>query len=340
MTADQKTPIRHEDLLVIDGLVFLSDGSADALLAGNVAAVNLTVVNPLSDFDRAVDETLVWQRRAAAADSPWLPVRNADDILAARQAGKVGLIMGWQNTRPIGDRLDRIGFFHSLGTRVMQLTYNEANLLGDGCLEPRNAGLSRLGCDAVAEMNAVGVAIDLSHCGEQTTLDAVRHSRKPVLLTHANASAVAKSVRNKSDAVLRAVADGGGIVGLSLHGFMNWSGDPKRPPSLEGFVEQARYICNLVGDDHVGMGNDYACVRSPEVTADFLRMTAERYPGASADFIAAFGNSLAGRFPKETPTPREIGRVTVALDRAGFSSRQIEGIMGQNLLRALREIWS
>lgn len=339
MVADKATSIRHEDLLVIDGLVFFSDGSADALLAGNVAAVNLTVVNPLSDFDRAVDETVLWQRRAAAADSSWRLVHDADDILAARRARKVGLIMGWQNMRPIGDRLDRIGFFHSLGTRIMQLTYNEANLLGDGCLEPRNAGLSRLGRDAVAEMNAVGVAIDLSHCGEQTCLDAVRHSSKPVLLTHANASAVARSVRNKSDAVLRAVADGGGMVGLSLHGFMNWSGDPKRPPSLEGFVEQARYIRNLVGDEHIGMGNDYASVRSPEVAADFLKMTAERYPGASADFIAAFGNSLAGRFPKETPTPREIGRVTAALDRTGFSARQIEGIMGQNLLRALRDIW-
>lgn len=337
-STDTRT-VRHEDLLVIDGLVFFSDGDASSLKAGNLAAVNLTVTSPIADLEQAIDETATWLRRLEEPDSPWRLVRVADDIPAAKKAGKIGLIMGWQNMRPIADKLDRIRLFHALGARVMQLTYNEANFIGDGCLEERNAGLSRFGRDVIAEMNAVGIAIDLSHCGERTSYEAARASKKPVLLTHANAKAIANRPRNKSDEVLRAVAEGGGIVGLSVHGFMNWSGAAKQPPSIDGFIEHVRYVGNLVGYEHIGMGNDYASVTSPDATAWFRKMTAERYPGASAEFIAAFGNTAAKRFPEELPTPAQTGLITQALDRAGLTAREIEGIMGQNLLRAFREIW-
>jgi membrane dipeptidase len=331
--------VRHEDLVVVDGLVQFSDGDAAPLIDGGVAAVNLTVVSPLADLTQAIDETAKWLRILQQEQSPWRLVLSADDIPEARQARKAGLIMGWQNMRPIGDNPDRIRLFHALGTRIMQLTYNEANFIGDGCLEDRGSGLTRFGHDVVSEMNAVGVAVDVSHCSEQTGLDATKISKKPVLLTHANAKAVAKRPRNKSDEVLRATAQTGGTIGISVHGFMNWNGNPKEPPSLEGFVAQVRHVASVAGYDHVAIGNDFASVKSLESAKWLQTMSVQRYPGAAADYAAAFGNTLEKRFPAETPSPREMGRITLALAKSGITDRQIEGIMGQNLLRALREVW-
>jgi membrane dipeptidase len=334
-----ETEIAHEDLLVIDGLVFFSDGDAGPLRDGNVAAANVTAIDVLSGLEQAIDMTASWLARLAEPDCRWKLVRAADDILAARQEGRVGLIMGWQNTSPLGDRIDRIRLFHALGVRVMQLTYNEANLIGDGCLEPRQSGLSQFGRDAVAEMNKVGIAIDLSHCSEPTCLDAARVSSKPVLLTHANARAVSDRPRNKSDEVLRAVADTGGVIGASLHGFMNWNGDPNHPPTVESFIEHVRHIVNLVGTEHVGMGHDMASVGRPDAADGILAMSKNKYAGAAGDFAAAFGNTLEKRYPAETPSPRELGRVTLALAKAGFKASEIEAISGNNFLRVFREIW-
>jgi membrane dipeptidase len=329
----------HKRLLVIDGLIFFSDGDAGELKAGNVTAANLTISGTAAGFEEAMADILRWQALTTAADSPWHPVLAAADIERARASGRVGLIMGWQNTKPLGDQLERIALFHQLGLRVVQLTYNYAELFGDGCLESRNAGLSRLGVDAVAEMNRVGIAIDLSHCGEQTCLDAARHSKKPVFLTHANAKTVHNRPRNKSDTAMRAVADTGGIVGASLHGFMNWSGNPAEPPSLEGFVRHVRHMVDLVGIDHVGFGTDLPSVRDPSATQSILDMSAARFAGATGDFVAAFGNTLAKRYPDALNSPRFMARQTAALLKAGFGESQVEKIMGRNLVRVLGEVW-
>lgn len=241
--------------------------------------------------------------------------------------------------RPLADSVERIALFHRLGLRVVQMTYNYAELCGDGCLEPRNAGLSRLGFTFVEEMNRVGIAIDLSHVGEKTTLDVTRASRVPVLLTHANAKAIHDRPRNKSDEVMKAVAATGGIVGLSIHGFMNWANDPSTPPSLAGFVEQVRYAVNLVGIDHVGFGTDFASVRDAAATAAILDMSFTKFPGATADYVRAFGNTLEKRYPDEINHPRFMHRKTDALLRGGFTESEVEKIMGENMLRAFVDIW-
>src|SRR5436190_20593876 len=132
----------HRDATIVDGLVFMSDGYAADLIAGNVAAINLTVAHMESDFQGACDSAAEWLQRVNAPGTSWHPVKTVADISAARSQGKVGLIMGWQNMRPIEDQLHRIAFFHDLGIRVMQLTYNNRNFIGDGCLETENSGLS------------------------------------------------------------------------------------------------------------------------------------------------------------------------------------------------------
>lgn len=329
----------HDRLLIIDGLIFHSDGDPRWLRAGNISAVNLTIRAPIDDFEQTFDAFAFWRRLARDPNSGWHPVERGADIDAARAAGKVGLILGWQDTKMLGDKVERLEPFHRLGLRIVQLTYNEACPVGDGCLEKRNAGLSSFGFDVVAELNRLRMAIDLSHVGERTCLDTAAATRQPILLTHANAKAVTNRVRNKSDEVIRAVAKTGGLIGASIHGFMNWDGDPAHPPTLELFLRHLRHIVNLVGIDHVSFGTDMAALSSSEKANAILEMSFSRYGGATADYIRAFGNTLEKRYPDELNTPALMSRKTDALLRDGYTESEVEKIMGLNLRRVLGEIW-
>jgi membrane dipeptidase len=324
---------------VIDGLVYLCDGDPAPLREGGVTAANITVTHMFDDLEQALVGLGQWHERVDAPGSGWRLVRKAADIEAAQAEGKTGLIMGWQSIVPFGTSLERVAAFHALGLRVAQLSYNEASPAGDGCLEERQGGLTRFGRALVAEMNRVGVAIDLSHCCDRTAFEAARASSKPVFLTHANAKALNDRVRNKLDDTIRAVAATGGVMGVSIHGFMNWDGDPKHPPTLDNFVRHAQHVADLVGVEHVGIGTDFSAVKDEASVRAILDMSKGSYPETGGVFAAAFGNDSAGRYPKETPTPRQFPRILEALARGGFSSAEVAAIGGGNFLRAFREVW-
>jgi membrane dipeptidase len=341
MTIDRLRP-PHESagtVPVIDGLVYLCDGDPAPLREGGVTAANITVTHMFWDLDTTFERLGEWHERVRAPGSGWRLVRTADDILAAQSEGTTGLIMGWQNILPFGTRLERVAAFHAMGLRMAQLTYNEAGAAGDGCLEERGGGLTRFGRALVPEMNRVGIGIDLSHCGDRTAYEAARASSKPVFLTHANAKAVNDRVRNKLDDTIRAVAGTGGVMGVSIHGFMNWDGDPGHPPSLDNFVRHAQYVADLVGVEHVGIGTDFSAVRDEASVRSILDMSKGSYPETGGVFAAAFGNESAGRYPRETPTPREFPRILEALSRGGFSAAEVQAIGGGNFLRAFGEVW-
>jgi membrane dipeptidase len=326
--------------IVIDGLVYMSDGHPEPLATGRVSAANITVAHMLGDCAQAFDEMAVWLERVHAPGSGWRLVRQADDIERAQAEGRTGVIMGWQNTLPFGNKLERVHAFHALGLRVAQLTYNEANLVADGCMETRTGvGLTRFGHDLVRTMNEVGIAIDLSHCSEQTGREAAAASGKPVLLTHANAKAIDERVRNKSDDTLKAVAETGGVIGVSIHGFMNWSGRPAEPPTLENFTRHARHVANVVGIEHVGIGTDFAAVQDDATVQAVLDMSKARYERSGGEYARAFGNTSAGRYPAGVPSPRQFPSILEALERAGFKGAEIDAIAGRNFLRAFRAIW-
>jgi len=337
---DSHTADLHQRATIIDGLVFFSDGSTRDMLAGGVTAINVTVSDMGADFEQALMDAMVWRQRCAAPDSPWLLVQRAQDIARAKDTGKLGLIMGWQNGKPLGDKVERAALFHELGIRVIQLTYNEANLLGDGCLEKRNAGLSDAGVAMVQALNRVGIAIDLSHCAPQTCLDAARESSKPVLLTHANANAIIQRPRNKSDDVIKAVADTGGVIGCSIHAYLSWRGDPRQQPLLEDFVANIKHIGALVGYEHVGIGTDFPSVDSYEAVRHVMVMSRTKYAKSGGDFSDAFGDVMEARYPVETPTPAQFPAFTAALHRAGLTDSQILGVLGGNFERAFAQAWA
>ena len=326
--------------IVIDGLVYMSDGHPEPLATGQVTAANVTVAHMLAECGQAFDEMAGWLARVNAPNSGWRLVREADDIERAQHEGRAGLIMGWQNTLPFGNRLERVHAFHAMGLRIAQLTYNEANLVADGCMETRDGGgLTAFGRDLVRVMNEVGIAIDLSHCSERTGREAAAASSRPVLLTHANAKAIDDRVRNKSDDTLKAVAETGGVVGVSIHGFMNWSGLASEPPTLENFARHARHVVNVVGIEHIGIGTDFAAVQDDATAQAVLDMSKARYERSGGEYARAFGNTSAGRYPAGVPSPRQFPKILEALERAGFSGSEIDAIAGRNFLRAFRAIW-
>ena len=338
MTARAAADI-HRDAVIVDGLGFGSDGYAGALREGNVAAINITVVDVTGDFEKCCDDMAIWCARLAAPGSPWHLVLRTGDIAAARAAGKIGLIMGWQNMRPIADRLERLCLFQRLGVRVMQLTYNERNFIASGCLEPVDDGLSAFGRRAVAEMNRLGIALDLSHVGERSCLDAASSSSQPVLITHANAKAVSNVPRNKSDAAIKAVAATGGLIGTSVYGPMCWNGDGARRPNLSDYVRHLEYIVDLVGIAHVSLGTDFPIVGDLSKVSHIIERTMARYPGAVTKYAAAFGNDVRTRYLSDCASPAELPNLTAALVARGWGEGDIRALLGENLIRVLARIW-
>jgi membrane dipeptidase len=152
----------HHEALVIDGLVYHCDGDVTDLKAGGIDALNIATCHFEADFTQACSEIARWHGIINQPGSPWLQVETAADLDRAKSDGKIGLIMGMQNIRPVADELERLYFFRRLGLRIMQLTYNFRNGFGDGCLEHEEAGLTILGRDAIRIMNEIGIAIDLS----------------------------------------------------------------------------------------------------------------------------------------------------------------------------------
>jgi len=260
-------------------------------------------------------------------------VRNAGDIQAAKQSKRLGLMFGFQGTDVLGTDLTRLVHFRRLGVRIMQLTYNTRSLAGDGCLEPGNAGLSSFGRQMVARMNELGIAVDLGHCGMQTCSDAIAHSRKPVLITHTGCRAVYDHPRNKTDAVLKACADRGGVVGIYLMPFVGGKG----APSAEMVMRHIEYAVKVCGIDHVGIGSDQSITPIRE-TPEYLR-EAERFATFRRTAGSAAPDEDRPLYTPEFNFPRRLELIAAELAKRGYDDPGIQKIVGGNFQRVLGAIW-
>jgi len=327
----------HQDALVIDGLVYHCDGDVTDLKAGGVDALNITTCHFEADFPQACAEIARWHGIINRPNSPWLLVESAADLEHAKAEGRVGIIMGLQNLRPVADELDRLYFLRRLGLRIVQLTYNFRNAFGDGCLEPEEAGLTLLGRDAVKVMNQIGVAIDLSHVGQRTMLGVIELSSQPVLVTHANARALANLERNKTDEIIKAVAQTGGVIGASIYGPMCWDQNPASKPSIDDYVRHLEYIINIAGFEHVAFGTDLATGTDYRQLA-FERSHWRRWEGINR-FNRVFGEDIPSRYLVDCNKHSQLPKVTEALVRRGWREAHIRAYLGENLRRVLDRIW-
>ena len=235
--------------------------------------------------------------------------------------------MGWQNTSGIEDHIDYLGIFKDLGVGIMQLTYNTQNLVGSGCYESHDSGLSDFGRDVVDEMNRLGILIDLSHVGAKTSDDAIRYSKKPVAYSHCLPSGLKDHPRNKTDEQLKFIADSGGFIGVTMFPPFLKNGANS---TIDDYVEAIDYVVNLVGEDCIGFGTDFTQGHDDSF---FQWITHDKGSGRK---LVEFGEIST---PLGLQTLGEYPNLTEALLRGGWSENKVRKIMGENWLRLLREVW-
>jgi membrane dipeptidase len=315
-------------------LVSIDDtaGVSKRIVGSGVNVVKSTLGGPQGDFEDAISAIAKAELLIEKHPEAFFKVHRVADFDRAKKEGKLGVIYSFESPNMLEDKLDRIELFRSLGVRVMQLTYNHRSAFGCGCLDGDVEGLTDLGRSAVARMNEVGVALDLSHANTKTTADGIAVSKKPVLITHAGCRAVNMHPRNKDDRELKALADKGGVIGIYMLPFLTES--PKQP-MLDDYLQHLDHAVKVCGEDHVGMGSDVPFLHvGEEEVAELKRITQERKDTG----IAAPGEDRPAYVP-DLNTERKLELVTDALLKRGYKSAVIEKILGGNFKRVLSQIW-
>jgi membrane dipeptidase len=248
---------------------------------------------------------------------------------AIKSSGKIGIMLGIQNAEHFR-RVDDVDYFYGIGQRVSQLTYNARTLIGNGSTERRDDGLSDFGVSIVERMNKVGMAVDVSHCGDKTTLDAFDVSKKPVLITHSNCRSLNPGhPRCKSDEAIKAMAAKGGVMGITeVRMFVS----AKEPTGLDAMLDHFDYVAKLVGVEHLGVGSDIDLLGYDAMPPEELKQLKAGYKGSYGfrDKVDIDGYTFAKR-------PFDLAE---ALRKRNYSDANIEGILGGNFRRALKEIWT
>ena len=256
-------------------------------------------------------------------------VETAERLDGIKASGKVGIILGIQNAEHFR-KVDDVDYFYGLGQRVSQLTYNARTLIGNGSTERRDDGLSDFGVSIVERMNKLGMAVDVSHCGDKTTLDAFEFSKKPVLITHSNCRALNPNhPRCKTDEAIKAMAAKGGVMGITeVRMFVS----PKEPTGVDAMLDHYDYVSKLVGVEHLGVGSDIDLL-------GYDAMPAEEYKQLKAGYKSTYGFrdkiDLDGYNFAKRPFDLAEGFL-----RRKYSDANIEGILGGHFRRALKDIWT
>jgi len=306
--------------------------------ASGLTAVNITlgyVSGQADPFEQSVRSIAQMDALVRTGERDLLRVYTAHDILRAQSEGRIGIIYGFQNGAMLGSDVSRVDLFAGLGVRVIQLTYNPANQIGDGSVAPGNRGLTPFGREVVERLNAQRLMVDLSHSGERTCLEAARASRQPVSINHTGCRALNDLPRNKTDEELALVASRGGFIGIFFMPFLS----PTGHASAEDVVAHIDHAVNVCGEDHVGIGTDGSVTPIDDL---------EAYKAVLAKEVAArrqAGVSAAGERPDTLPFVvdlRGVGQfhdLAHRLSRRGYSASRVEKILGRNFLRFAREVW-
>ena len=297
---------------------------------GGLAAVHVTICYH-EDFTETIANICQWNSFFAAYPQWIVPGFTAEDVECAHAEGRTAIIFGFQNCSPIEDDIRLIEVCHRLGARFMQLSYNNQSLLATGCYEAEDPGITRMGKQAIAEMNRIGLVVDMSHSAERSTLEAIALSARPIAITHANPARWHPAVRNKSDTVIKELCASGGMLGFSLYPHHLKGGSNC---CLEDFCTMIADMVERYGPEHFGIGSDL-CQNQPDSVVTWMRngtwSKTLDYGEGSADHAG---------FP---PQPhwfqdnRDFGTIACGLKATGMHESEVAAIMGGNWLRFYRE---
>jgi membrane dipeptidase len=304
-----------------------------AVRESGVTAVKSTLGGATGTFEDAVADIAAADQLIEDRPEVLLKVRTIAELKRCKPEHRMGVIYSFEAASPLGDQLDRIALFRGLGVRVMQLCYNRKSPFGVGCLDGETGGLTDLGLQAIAKMNELGVAVDLSHANTQTTAEGIAASKKPPVITHAGCRAVYMHPRNKEDRELKALADKGGVIGIYMLPFLTAS--PKQP-MLADYMQHMEHALKVCGEEHVGVGSDvpfesFSASDIKEVEADVAKRKAAG--------VSAPGEDRPPYIP-DLNTPRKMELIADALLKRGYSARTTEKVLGANFVRVFGEIWT
>lgn len=253
--------------------------------------------------------------------------KTGEDVRLARKTNRTGIFFGFQNPSPIEDDIGLVEICHMLGARFMQLTYNNQSLLATGCYEAEDTGITRMGKQVIKEMNRVGLVVDMSHSAERSTLQAIEISERPIAITHANPYFWHAALRNKSDTVLKALGESGGMLGFSMYPHHL---KDKSDCTLESFCGMVAKTADLMGAENLGIGTDL-CQDQPDSIVEWMRVgrwTKEIDYGEGSASDAGFPP-----MPAWFKDNRDFDTIEQGLKDIGFSDTETAGIMGENWLR-------
>jgi membrane dipeptidase len=269
-------------------------------------------------YEESLKDIAGWNIFIAGHADEFLRVDTVEDLAAAKKVGKIGIIIGQQNSEHFRT-VDDVDRFYAMGQRVSQLTYGP-NRIGGGSTDPRDGGLTGYGAEIVGRMNTLGMAVDISHCADKTTLDAIEASEKPVLVTHSNCRALMKSsARCKTDAAIQKMAAKGGVMGITMVRFFVGAADTV---TMENVLDHIDHVVHLAGVEHVGIGTD-------------VDLDGRDHGASPAGSAPARKNDLDG-----VAYENKIFDVAEGLLRRKYSRDDIKLILGGNFQRALNEIWA
>ena len=269
-----------------------------------------------------------WNGFLAGNDDRLMRIDSGADFGRVKTSGKIGVILGLQNAAHFR-RPDDVNLFRGLGQRVAQLTYNSRNLIGNGSTERRDEGLSDFGVAIVERMNQVGMAVDVSHCGDRTTLDAFEVSKRPVLITHSNCRALVPGhPRVKTDEAIRAMAKSGGVMGITaVRMFVR----DREPTTVEHVLDHFDHVAKLAGPEYLGVGSDIDLDGYDDMPPEANRQLRAGYKGSYG-----FREKID---VEGLDHPKRMFDLTEGLIRRKYTDSQIEGILGGNFVRVLSDLW-
>ncbi|MEI4485120.1 dipeptidase [Frigidibacter sp. MR17.14] len=322
----------HDRAIVVDGLQTSLWGRPifEEMRAGGITAVNVSTVL-WENFKEGIDYVSMWKHFLRENSDILRPVRSVADIEAAKREGKTGIILGWQNTSPLEDKLDYVEIFKDLGVNIMQLTYNTQNYSGAGYLEEHDSGLTGFGREVVDEMNRLGILIDLSHVGDKTSADTIAYSKAPVCISHILPRALHDVKRNKNDDLFVACAEKGGLVGISLFAPGLAAGNDA---TVEHVIDAMEHVIDLIGFDHVGIGTDFSLDR-PRPSPWLLYANKDK---GTARKLTEFGSVKINK-PAGIRRMTDMPNMTARMLARGWGEDNVTKILGGNWLSLFDKTW-
>jgi len=342
---------RYDRTIVIDALGGLGEfdpdrpddaplsarGLADARDSG-VTAINLTindVGNGPNKFMGTVKNIAGVEHELTAHPDVLVKILRGSDIQSAKSSKRLGIIYGCQDTTMLEGDLKNLAVFSDLGVRIVQPTYNVRNLMGDGCIEKADGGLSKLGYDFIAEMNRLNLLLDLSHAGPRTIAEGIAASKVPMAITHTGCRALVDLPCNTRDSELKALADRGGVVGIYFMPFLRLSGQPH----AEDLIRHIEYAVNVCGEDHVGLGTDGSISGVPLTDAYREHARKDEEARIKAGYAAPGESADVLTIVPEYDDPLRFNRLAQDLARRGWTDSRIDKLLGANFARLFSTVW-